>query len=129
MEEDTAAAIDDLAKVDSPLLNAALAELKLEQQKAAEKQEAAVAQEGTPKAPQELTLFGYTMEAFFLSLVLSAVGVGYIRYGQTTAQPIMAIFGVALLVIPFFVTNAWALLAVGGGVLLLPLLLKRLKVI
>ena len=101
---------------------------QLQQQLAAE--QATQAKVGVQKATTtEPTFFGFTMGALFAGLIISTIGIGYLRYAKSTAEPIIAIFGLALLVIPFFITQTLWLSLVGGTVALLPFVLRRVGLI
>lgn len=77
----------------------------------------------------EPTFFGMTIAAIFLGFVISVVGLGLANYGRTTGNFVFAAFGVALMVVPFFVTSS-AALAVAAVVLLgVPMLMKKLQMI
>ena len=51
-----------------------------------------------------------------VGLMVSAVGLGYLRYGKTTAQPLLIVTGLLLLVIPWAVTDALWLSVAGIGI-------------
>ncbi|MDP2340965.1 MAG: hypothetical protein Q8O67_08410 [Deltaproteobacteria bacterium] len=68
---------------------------------------------------------GLTAGSLMVGLVLSTIGLGLVRYGKVMLSWMYAIFGVALMVIPFFIMDAWILVGVGVGLIALLLLLKR----
>lgn len=77
--------------------------------------------------PQMQTTDGVTDFALtlFFGLVVSAVGIAYIRYAKNAARPVMALAGVAMLVIPFVIHGPWTMVAAGLAVALLPVGLMR----
>jgi len=90
------------------------------------------AHEGQPASssvPAEPTFFGMTIAAIFLGFVLSVVGLGLANYGRTTGNFVFAAFGVALMVVPFFVTSTVGLVIAGAVLLGIPLLMKKLQMI
>jgi len=53
--------------------------------------------------------FGLTPAAVVLGLVVSTIGLALLRYAKVTLQFPVAIAGLVLMALPFFVTNAVAL--------------------
>jgi len=104
--------------------NVALAKL-LQEQLAAH--EAQAPKDGAP--PAEPTFFGMTMTAIFLGFAISTVGLGLANYGRTTGNIVFGVFGVAMMIAPFFLTSTWALVAAGVVLLGTPLLMKKLQMI
>lgn len=80
-------------------------------------------QQTEPDAP---TIFGFTPGALFAGFALSMLGVAYLRFARSTGEPIIAVLGLVLLVVPFFLTNVWWLLGIGTGVVALTFVLRRL---
>lgn len=119
--DDTAAA--DNAPAPATDSNAVLAKLLQEQLAAHEAQ--------APKdgAPTEATFFGMTMAAIFIGFAISTIGLGLANYGRTTGNFVFGAFGVAMMVVPFFLTSTWALVVAGVLLLGTPLLMKRLQMI
>ena len=68
---------------------------------------------------------GMTAGSLVVGLVLSTVGLGLVRYGKVVLSWMYAIVGVVLMVLPFFITDAWILGGVGAGVIALLLVLKK----
>lgn len=79
--------------------------------------------ESTPTPPD--TFLGMTMGALFAGLVLSSIGMGFVIYAKSETQPLFALFGIALFVVPFFLTSTWPLSLVGAALVLTPILAKR----
>lgn len=92
-----------------------------------EEQEAqhATQQTGQPTAEQTPTIFGFTPGALFAGLLVSLLGAAYLRFARSMGEPIIAVLGVVMLAVPFFVTNAWILVGTGAGVLVLTFALRR----
>lgn len=91
------------------------------------------AHEGQPatstSATAEPTFFGMTIAAIFLGFVISVVGLGLANYGRTTGNFVFAAFGVALMVVPFFVTSTIGLVVAGVVLLGVPMVMKKLQMI
>ncbi len=73
----------------------------------------------------DATLFGFSMGALMVGLVMSVVGMGCLRYARAASQYIFVVPGVIFMAVPFWVTDAWALSAVLVGVSALTLLVRR----
>ena len=71
-------------------------------------------------------------EAAFTRLVLAGVfglfGLAYLVYARKQGRLIIGLTGVALMVYPFFVTNALVMGIIGVVLLFLPYLLKRVDI-
>jgi hypothetical protein len=73
-------------------------------------------------------LFGMTFAGLMVASFLSLLGVAYLVYARRQGRLIIGLCGVALMVVPFFVTDT-ILMSVAGGVLVsLPAILKRLGI-
>lgn len=77
------------------------------------------------KPPEAATFMGMTMGGLFAGLVVSTLGIAYIRYAKTTSQYLFALCGLLMLVVPFFVSQTLPLCGIGFGLALLPVLVKR----
>ncbi|HHH43449.1 MAG TPA: hypothetical protein ENK49_04855 [Gammaproteobacteria bacterium] len=53
-------------------------------------------------------------------IIFGAIGVGFFVYGKRQKAIVPLVTGIALLVFPYFVSNLYALLLVGAGLLALP---------
>ena len=73
----------------------------------------------------DATLFGFSMGALMVGLVMSVVGMGCLRYARAASQYIFVVPGVIFMAVPFWVTDAWALSAILVGVSALTLLVRR----
>jgi hypothetical protein len=58
--------------------------------------------------------------SILLSVLLGAIGVGYIVYGRKQMRGMALISGILLCVFPYFVTNIWLMLLIAAGVMVLP---------
>ena len=101
----------------SALLDGAVADAELGQAPAAGAAGAAGA--------VDATLFGFSMGALMVGLVMSVVGMGCLRYARAASQYIFVVPGVIFMAVPFWVTDAWALSAILVGVSALTLLVRR----
>ena len=101
----------------------------LKQLEAAQKAQAeGAATQGEAQPVDSGTFMGMSGGALFAGLVISTLGIAYIRYGKTSGQFAFAMFGLAMLVVPFFVTTALPLSAAGVALFVLPILMKRFVV-
>jgi hypothetical protein len=73
----------------------------------------------------EQTYFGLTFGALFLGLIISTVGLGYIRYAKVTSQLSFFLVGAALIGIAFFVKDAWLLLSASVLIVCLSIVVRR----
>ncbi len=62
--------------------------------------------------------------SFFLSFVLGVFGLGYFVYGKKQANWVAMVAGAGLMGFPYFVSNLWAMLAIGIALLALPFVFK-----
>jgi hypothetical protein len=58
------------------------------------------------------------------ALVFGSVGLGYFIYGRKQANVVVRYTGIALMVFPYFVSNVYALVAIGVVLLVLPHFIK-----
>jgi hypothetical protein len=66
--------------------------------------------------------------ALLLSLLFGSVGFVFFVYGKRQSRPVHMGAGVLLMVYPYFVSNLWAMAAIGVGIIGLLWLLVRLGV-
>lgn len=59
-----------------------------------------------------------TPAALFALILFGAIGLGAFMYAKRTASWAPAIFGLALMVYPWFVSRTWLLYAIGAGLCL-----------
>ena len=53
-------------------------------------------------------------------MIFGAIGVGYFIYGKRQAALVPLVCGIALMVFPYFLSNAWALVLVGAVLMAIP---------
>ena len=56
----------------------------------------------------------------FWGVMFGAVGVGYFVYGKKQRAVVPLLCGVALMVVPYFIANTWALVGVGAAIAAIP---------
>ena len=64
--------------------------------------------------------------SFFLALLFGAVGSGYLVYAKKQYSGRFAIFGILLVVFPYFVSNALATLVVGAVLAAAPFVMEKM---
>ncbi|MCT7358374.1 MULTISPECIES: hypothetical protein [Thalassolituus] len=62
--------------------------------------------------------------ALFLSLIFGSIGFGYFIYGKRQSHKIALWSGVALMIYPYFVSNHYAMVMTGIGLMLVPRFLR-----
>jgi hypothetical protein len=60
-----------------------------------------------------------------LGVLFGSLGVGYFIYGRKQREGLCLFVGVALMVVPYFITNVWALLAVCTALASAPFVARR----
>ncbi len=58
-------------------------------------------------------------------LLFGSVGLGFFMYGKRQQAPVPLLCGLGLMLFPYFVSNAWILVLVGGSLMALPYFLRR----
>jgi len=53
-------------------------------------------------------------------VVFGAIGLGFFVYGKRQGALVPLLCGLALMVFPYFVSNAWAMALVGAGLMAIP---------
>lgn len=53
-------------------------------------------------------------------MLFGAIGVGYFIYGKRQSALVPLVCGIALMVFPYFLSNAWALVLVGVVLMAIP---------
>jgi hypothetical protein len=53
-------------------------------------------------------------------MLFGAIGSGYLIYGHRQKHIVALASGLALIVFPYFVSNSWLMLLVGGALMALP---------
>jgi len=59
-----------------------------------------------------------------LGMLFGAVGLGYVVYAKNVAQPVPAIAGVGLMVVPYFISNVLLLVIVCAALMAAPYALR-----
>ena len=72
------------------------------------------------------TLFGMTMGGMIASLVFSCVGYFYFKRGRSESDTNKLVCGIAMMVYPYFVTNALYITLVGAVLMAAPFIIERL---
>ena len=62
--------------------------------------------------------------SILLSVLLGAIGLGYIVYGRKQMRAMALISGILLCVFPYFFTNIWLMLLIAAVVMVLPRFLE-----
>lgn len=63
---------------------------------------------------------GGAMTQLLLGLLFSLIGMGYCMYGRRQRAIAPMVFGVALMVFPYFVGSVWLMVLVGTGLAAAP---------
>jgi predicted membrane protein len=53
-------------------------------------------------------------------MIFGAIGLGFFMYGKKQKAVVPLITGIALFVFPYFISNVYALVTVGAGLVVLP---------
>ncbi len=61
------------------------------------------------------------MANLFWGVILGSIGLGFVMYGRRQRRAAALAAGVALCVLPYFVTNPWLLASLGLGAMALPM--------
>lgn len=62
--------------------------------------------------------------ALLLSFLFGTFGLGYFVYGKKQANWIAMVVGAALMIFPYFVSNAWIMAAIGLVLMALPFVFR-----
>jgi hypothetical protein len=60
-----------------------------------------------------------------IGVLAGIVGGAYLLYGRKTSKVTPMVCGVALMVYPYFVDNAWLLLGIGAALCIAPFVVKE----
>ena len=63
-------------------------------------------------------------DSFLFSMIFGVIGMAYFVYGKKNQRPFPLLFGAALCVFPYFVSQLWTMIAVGTGLTLAPWFLR-----
>lgn len=58
------------------------------------------------------------------SILFGAIGTGYFIYGTRQRVAIPFVVGVALMIFPYFISNVYVMVLVGGGLMAVPYYLR-----
>ena len=65
-----------------------------------------------------------TVNWLLLSMVYSTIGLGMFMYGRKAVRMIPLIAGLALMIVPYFISNLWWMSAASIVLMILPILLR-----
>jgi hypothetical protein len=66
-----------------------------------------------------------TLTVILIAVLFGLVGTGYVMYAKSAGELFPALFGVGLMVFPYFITNMWLMLIVGAALMVGPFLLRN----
>ncbi|MFC5570208.1 hypothetical protein ACFPN1_09070 [Lysobacter yangpyeongensis] len=55
-----------------------------------------------------------------LGVLFSSIGLGFFIYGRRQQAAVPLVCGIALMLFPYFVSNAWAMVLVGAALMAIP---------
>jgi len=64
-----------------------------------------------------------TMKSLLFAMLFGSIGFGYFVYGKKQQRFTALLAGLALIIIPYFVSNTYALVVVGLGLMAVPFFL------
>lgn len=67
---------------------------------------------------------GFSMEGIVASILFSIVGMAYTRMGKKNGPMSTMLFGIALMVFPYFVTETSNIVMIGSALTILPFIIK-----
>jgi hypothetical protein len=56
----------------------------------------------------------------FWGLIFGSIGFGYFLYGKKQGRAVPLICGIALMIYPYFISNAWATIVIGVVLMAIP---------
>ncbi len=59
-----------------------------------------------------------------LGILFGAIGLGYVAYAKNVGQPLPAIMGLGLMIVPYFISNVLVLTFVCVAMMAIPFLLR-----
>ena len=60
------------------------------------------------------------MATLLWGVIFGSIGTGFFIYGKRQGAMVPLVCGIALMVIPYFISNAWATVVVGGLLMAIP---------
>lgn len=61
----------------------------------------------------------------FSGLIFGSIGMGYVIYGRKQANFVTLLSGIGLCVFPYFTNRLWLSIAIGVGLVALPLVIRQ----
>lgn len=61
----------------------------------------------------------------FTGLIFGSIGMGYVIYGRKQANFVTLLSGIGLCVFPYFTNSVWLSIAIGVGLVALPLMIGQ----
>lgn len=61
----------------------------------------------------------------FSGLIFGSIGMGYVIYGRKQANFVTLLSGIGLCVFPYFTNSVWLSIAIGVGLVALPLVIRQ----
>lgn len=61
-----------------------------------------------------------TVSSLLLSLLFGSIGLGFFIYGRKQHAVVPLLCGLALMVVPYFIPNAWFLFVIGAVLVAIP---------
>ena len=61
-----------------------------------------------------------TASSLLWGVLFGSVGLGYFVYGKKQRAVVPLLCGIALMILPYFVSNAWLLVVLGAAIAALP---------
>jgi hypothetical protein len=65
-----------------------------------------------------------TGTTLIFSVLFGSIGLGYLAYGKKQQKFIPAMAGLMLCVLPYFISNVWAMVGVGAALIIVPWLVR-----
>ena len=64
------------------------------------------------------------MATLLWGVIFGAIGMGFFVYGKRQSAPIPLVCGIALMVFPYFISNVWGTVVVGGLLMAIPYFIR-----
>lgn len=68
---------------------------------------------------------GMTMSRLMLIVLFSVLGMAFFVYGKKQVRVMILLVGVLLMIFPYFVSNTWAIAAIGTLLTAVPLIIRK----
>ncbi|MBF0425223.1 MAG: hypothetical protein HQL66_05350 [Magnetococcales bacterium] len=79
---------------------------------------------GTAPGADGSTFMGFSMTGIAASLAFSIIGLAFYRYGRRSGPTSTVVYGVLLMVFPYFVNDTAYIIGIGALLCILPFVLK-----